>query len=249
MTSRILPITLAALLTSTAMATNQGTKPHDNQHHDSSSPTSIAGAAAGASATSVAVAASHSESQAAAAGGSASQSQTANGGAGGAGGNGGQGGEGGSATQSQSADNVGNSQNITIQGARQIASLSQGSWAAPECGSGGNAGGSGGGGAGFLGAYWTPADCKLMMIANSWAHLGMYGEACKTLTATKTLRSAYKRYDLPLPDCAALIAALTATPAAVEPAAPDLSGYVRRDELPTLLKDRDDRILKQAVAK
>lgn len=156
---------------------------------------------------------------------------------------GGEGGAGGAANQSQSAA-TGN-QSITIQGARQIASLSQGSWAAPECGSGGNAGGSGTGGAGFLGAYWTPADCKLMMIAYTWAHIGMYGEACKTLTATKTLRGAYARYDLPLPDCATLIAALTmpvteltTVPVAVEP---DLSKYATKEEV--------DRAFKQSMSK
>lgn len=260
MTSRPLSIAILSLLSAAAMATNTPQGPnHDATAISGSASKSNADARSESTAVGIAGAISGSISE----GGSAEQSltntNTATGGSGGAGGNGGQGGTGGAANQSQSADNAGNAQSIAFNDVRQTPWVVLPSIFVADCGSGVNAGGSKVGGAGAFGVTWTTAKCYDFKNGTNFVAIGAIEEACVLWVDVN--RAAFKRQKH-TPDCKAIAlrvyegqklstqsAAVTELRATPLVSAPDMSLYVKRDELPALLKDRDDRILRQAVSK
>lgn len=136
-----------------------------------------------------AISGSKSSAEGGAADASASQSQTAIGGA---------------ANQSQSADNAGNSQAITLNSKyeRNAPSVGQGSLYIPQCGAAGNAGGSNTHGSAFLGFAWTPDDCKLLLAAAAYQSLAMYDSACEMLNAVSVVKKRWVELDAKPPSCA-----------------------------------------------
>jgi hypothetical protein len=117
--------------------------------------------------------------------------------------------------------------------------LAQGSWVAPDCGSGGNAGGGDSHAAGFLGIYWTPAECKLMKIAYIWANIGMMQEACKTTSAIGSLRDAYKKSGLALPDCTVIDAITKEQVAKAIDTPVSTDNYATKDDIKNLATKED----------
>ena len=177
------------------------------------------------------------------------QSQTANGGTG-IGVGIGYGGEGGAAQADASADsesassaeasanNAGNSQNVTFADAREAPGVAQGAVVIPTCGAGGNAGGSSTQGAAFLGLAYVPAKCYDLMYAGAYAALGQVQAACDILKGGKFGKRA-KRNGITLPE----VCEGPTVPAA--PEAVDLTGLVTKQEL----KEHERRIVQKLSEK
>jgi hypothetical protein len=249
MSSRILALAIASMLSVSAMATNQ---PQGDQHDSHANSSSAAKSNAHANSKSQSTAGAASDSNASATGGAGGHAeQTATGGDA-------------SLTSSNTATNsnavtahggdVGDTttgnQSIAVQEARQTPWVILPSIFANDCGSGVNAGGSKVGGAGAFGFTWTTDKCYDFKNGTNFVAIGAIEEACVLWVDVN--RKAFKRQKY-TPDCKAIALRVyegqrvAQTPPPVD-AKPDPQ-YVRRDELLTLLKDRDDRILRQAVSK
>lgn len=113
------------------------------------------------------------------------------------------------------------------------------------CQAGVSMGGSGPGGAGLLGFSFTKKECEIVVLAQNFASIGMTDTACDILKTTK----AFQRTGLkdvpcvtpkPLPP-----PAVPAAPTNLTVTTPDLSQYVKRDEL----AERDRRLMEAATRK
>lgn len=258
MQSRILTLAITSLLSVSAMATNSS----QGDHHDT---TAISGSAS----KSNAISGSKSSANAGAAAVSGSVAT------GGAGGNAEQTATGGNAEQSlantntlsnsstvaANGGNVGDTttgnQSISVQEARQTPWVILPSIFANDCGSGFNAGGSKVGGAGAFGFTWTTDKCYDFKNGTNFVAIGAIEEACVLWVDVN--RKAFKRQKY-TPDCRAIAQRVyagmekTATAEATQPSAPDLSGYVKREELAPLapkvyVDEKVGRVFKQSMSK
>lgn len=141
------------------------------------------------------------------------------------------------------ASNAGNAQTVLTE--RSAPGVAQGSFAIQGCGVAGNAGASQTGGAAFLGFGFTPEQCYDFQLAQAYAALGAYSEACEVLNASKAGQRAKKR-GVTLPHCAA---PAQPTPAAPAPAVivnvPAPAAAAAKAEC----SDQASRAFKQCVSK
>lgn len=218
-------IALALLASQAALATNPPQKDPSAEADASALGVGVGVAVAGA--------VSGSESTALAAGGA--------GGAGGQGGAGGAGGAGGSSdSSSDSSASSDNALNLTqnYKGVRNAPSVIGGTiYPTAGCERGFGIGGSGPNGGGLLNFSYGKGECETVVLAQNFAQIGMPETACDLLKTTKSWKRALKAN----PKLAANCEPKTPDPIAQVPIneTPDLSQYVRRDEL----AERDRRII------
>jgi hypothetical protein len=144
-------------------------------------------------------------------------------------------------SQSASADNAGNTQTInsSYKGVRNAPSVALGAvYPTASCQGGVGLGGSGVNGSGLLNFSFTKKECETVVLAQNFAALGMPDVSCEILKTTK----AWKRAVVNNPELAAHCEqpepASQAQAAVASP--PDMSSYVKRDEL----QERDARMLR-----
>lgn len=227
----IIIIALALLASQAALATPPAPK----------DPSADANAAAVGIGVGVALSGSESTAAAAAEGGDALA--LAQGGKGGAGGNGGAGGAGGQSSSDSSSDSSASSDNAlnltqNYKGVRNAPSVIGGTiYPTAGCERGFGIGGSGVNGGGLLNFSYGKKECETIVLAQNFAQIGMPETSCDLLKTTKAWQRAVKAN----PKLAANCEPKTPDPIAQVPIneTPDLSQYVRRDEL----AEREKRIV------